>query len=466
MYCCDIRSFPMTRKAHPAVGMFCSFVTQSWFSEAARAIWSDTATLQSWLDVEAQLAAAQAELGLVPPEAAAAIAAKADARLFDTEALAAEIAHAQHPLVPVLRQFEALCGEPAAGWLHWGATTQNIFDTALALQMRRTHALVTGDLRRALSAMARMAHEHRDTPVAGRTHGQHALPTTLGFKIAGWIDELARDLDRLDARIAPSFPACMGGAIGTFAAMGPKGRAVEQVLARRLDLQAAGLPSRASFDRAADYIGALGLLAGTAQKIAQDVVFLQRTEVGEMAEAFHDGKIGSSTMAQKRNPSTAQLLASLARMLRGRVPLALEAMVRMDEGDSSATNVSDILLPELGMLSASVADTLARLAEGLVVDTHAMQRNLRLTQGLINAEALMMRLSPVIGRHEAHRLVYEAAQHAQSAGLPFIDCVMAHPELAAHARALDLAGALEPRAHLGDSSAIAAELAARFMPPR
>jgi adenylosuccinate lyase/3-carboxy-cis,cis-muconate cycloisomerase len=148
------------------------------------------------------------------------------------------------------------------------------------------------------------------------------------------------------------------------------------------------------------------------------------------------------------------------------VPLALEAMVRMDEGDSSATNVSDILLPELGMLAASVADTLARLAEGLVVDTHAMQRNLRLTQGLINAEALMMRLSPVIGRHEAHRLVYEAAQHAQGAGLPFIDCVMAHPELAAHARALDLAGALEPRAHLGESSAIAAELAARFMPPR
>lgn len=454
----------MTRPARPAAGMFCSFITRSWFSAPAHALWSDVATLQAWLDVEAALAAAQAELGLVPPAAAATIAARANALLFDTEALAQEIAHAQHPLVPVLRHFEALCGEPAAGWLHWGATTQNIFDTACALQMRRTHALVAADLRRAIAALARLAGEHRDTAVAGRTHGQHALPTTQGFKFAAYVDELARDAQRLDERIAPSFPACMGGAIGTYAAMGGHGRAVEAALARRLGLQVSGLPSRASFDRAADYVSALGLLAGTAQKIAQDVVFAQRTEVGELAEAFHDGKIGSSTMAQKRNPSTALLLASLARMLRARVPPALEAMVRMDEGDSSATNVTDILLPEVAMLGASVAETLVRLVEGLAVDREAMQRNLALTGGLISAEALMMRLSPAIGRHEAHRLVYEAAQRSQSEGVAFIDCVRQHPGLAPHVEALDLVGALDPRAYLGESSALAAGVAQRFTP--
>lgn len=440
--------------------MFGSFITQAWFSDEARDTWSDLATLQAWLDVEAALAAAQAGAGLIPAAAAATIAAKADARLFDIDALARGIAFAQHPLVPVLHQFEALCGEPTAGYLHLGATTQNIFDTASALQMRRTHRQIDRDMRRALEAFAALANTHRATPMAGRTHGQHALPMTLGFKFACWMEELARDLERLEARFAPSFPACMGGAIGTHAAMGDKGRAVEEALACRLELRPAGLSSRASFDRAADYIAALGLLAGTAQKIAQDIVFLQRTEVGELSEAFHDGKVGSSTMAQKRNPSAALLLASLARMLRGRVPLALEAMVRMDEGDSSATNVTDAVLPEIGILAASIAQALARLASGLVVHPDAMRRNLALTGGLINAEAVMMVLGRTMGRHVAHGLLYDAAQRAQSEGIPFARCIEEHP-LAAGALPPELAALLAPEGYLGDSAALADAAAAR-----
>lgn len=446
---------------HATVGMFSSFVTQYWFSSEAKDVWSDVATLQAWLDVEAALAAAQAEIGLVPETAAATIASKADAKFFDTEALGREIAFAQHPLVPVLHQFELLCGEPAAGYLHLGATTQNIFDTAAALQMRYTHLQVARDLRDAITALADLAETHRDTPMAGRTHGQHALPMTLGFKIAGWLGELGRDLERLDARLGPSFPACMGGAIGTFAAMGGKGRAVESLLARRLGLLPAGLPSRASFDRAADYITALGLLSGTAQKIAQDIVFLQRTEVGEMSEAFHIGKVGSSTMAQKRNPSTALLLVSLARMLRGRVPLALEAMARMDEGDSSATNVTDTLLPELGILAASIAQTLARLVCGLVAHPEAMRRNLAATQGLINAEAVMMELTKVMGRHQAHKLLYEAAQRSQTEGTPFLASIMAHPLAGTHPSPPDLAAALAPGVYVGDSGALTDEAVSR-----
>ncbi|HRD84861.1 MAG TPA: lyase family protein, partial [Rubrivivax sp.] len=172
--------------------MFDSFVTGHWFSSEAKALWSDRATLQAWLDVEAALAQVQAEMGIVPVEAARRIARMADASLFDVGRLAEEIAFAQHPLVPVLHQFEALCGEPAAGYLHWGATTQNIFDTAAALQMQRTHALVVRDLDRAIAALAALAAEHSETPMAGRTHGQHALPMSFGFKLAGWTDELAR----------------------------------------------------------------------------------------------------------------------------------------------------------------------------------------------------------------------------------------------------------------------------------
>ena len=443
------------------VGQLESFITRHWFQPEARRIWSDRATLQAWLDVEAELAQAQADLGVVPAEAAMRIAACADAGRFDLEALSEAIAFAQHPLVPVLEVFEHLCGEPAAGFLHWGATTQNIFDTATALQVLRTQQLIDTALGRAVAALSALASEHRHTAMAGRTHGQHALPMTLGFKLAGWIDELDRDRARLAERARPSFPACMGGAIGTFAAVGAAGPAVEARLAERLGLLPCGLPSRASYDRACDYVGALGLLAGTAQKIAQDVVFLQRTEIGEAAESFHAGKVGSSTMAQKRNPSTALLLASLARQLRGRVPLALEAMVRMDEGDSSATNVTDGLMPEVAIFAASVADTLARLAEGLVVFPQRMAQNLALTRGLITSEAAMMRLSGEFGRHGAHRLMYDAAQRAQSEDLALLDALRAHPQFDGRPLPPGLEAALEPSAYVGQSAALTERTLAR-----
>ncbi len=443
------------------IGMFESFVTRHWFNEAAKAVWSDAATLQAWLDVEATLAQAQAELGVIPTHAANVIRAQAQAGRFDLDALAAEIAFAQHPLVPVLHRFEALCGEPAAGYIHWGATTQNIFDTASALQMQQTHRLLLQHLGAAIEAIAALAVEHADTPMAGRTHGQHALPMTFGLKAAGWLDELDRHRVRLNSRIAASFPACMGGAIGSFAATGEVGRRVETLLAGKLGLQPAGLSMRSSYDRAADYVCGLGLLAGTAQKIAQDVVFLQRTEIGEAAESFHMGKVGSSTMAQKRNPSTALLLVSLARLLRARVPPAIEAMVRMDEGDSSSTNVTDTMLPEIAVIATSIAETLATLTRGLQVDAVAMRRNLRLTRGLISSEAAMMRLTSAMGRHEAHRILYNAAQQAVSQDVDFEDALRQDAALADLPASADLEGVLDPQAYVGQSATLARETAKR-----
>jgi adenylosuccinate lyase/3-carboxy-cis,cis-muconate cycloisomerase len=447
--------------------MFESFITGHWFSAEAKQLWSDQATLQSWLTVEAVLARVQAQLGLVPAEAAQVITRHCHAADFDTARLAQDIAFAQHPLVPVLQQLQQRCGEPAAGYLHWGATTQNIFDTACALQVRDTHQLLRRDLDAALAALATLAGRHRSTPMAGRTHGQHALPMSFGFKLAGWIDELARDRTRLQQRLAASFPACMGGAIGTFAAMGPLGPEVERRLAQELGLQPAGLPMRSSFDRACDYVQALGLLAGTAQKLALEVIFLQRTEIGEVSESFHLGKVGSSTMAHKRNPSTAQLLASLARQLRLRVPAALDAVVRMDEGDASSTNVTDTLLPEIAILGASVAATLRRLAEGLQVDVEAMRRNLDLTGGLITSEAVMMKLTHRMGRHQAHHLLYEAAQQAQTEGRPFRQVLAEHAGVDSELPA-DLQQALEPASYLGESAAITDAVLARLageLPP-
>ncbi|MGV4797108.1 class-II fumarase/aspartase family protein [Rhizobium sp. F40D2] len=431
------------------VGMFDSFMTRHWFSSEAKSIWSDVATLQAWLDVEAALAQAQGRLGVIPAEVTPVITGACKQELFDTERLSRDIAYAQHPFVPVLRQIEELCDEPAAGYVHWGATTQNIFDTGVALQMRRTHALIDASLAAASDTLNALAKEHRDTLQAGRTHGQHALPMTFGFKVTGWLEEVRRDRDRLKARIRPSFVASLGGAIGTFAAMGPRGPEVEKEMGRILDLEPAVLPMRSSFDRANDYFSALTLLAGTAEKIAQDIVFMQRTEIAEVEEAFHLGKVGSSTMAQKRNPSTALLLVSLSRMLQARLPLIIGSMNRMGEGDSSATNVADVAVPEMAILGASIAETLARLVSGLVVNKDAMRRNLDITNGLIVSEAAMMQLSDRLGRHKAHHMLYEAAQRSVMDGVPFTTAIAEHREMeGADAVTLDAAG------YTGESGAL------------
>lgn len=424
--------------------MFDSFMTRHWFAPEAVAIWSEAKTVQAWLDVEVALAQSQAELGLIPAEVVGDIAAACHSDRLDFARLSADIAHAQHPFVPVLKQLEALAGEPAAGYLHWGATTQNIFDTATALQMRQSHRLIIEALNLLDTALADLAHKHRDTLQAGRTHGQHALPMTFGYKALGWLDEIRRARERLESRIGPSFVVMLGGAIGTFAAMGEKGPAVADSVGRRLGLDVAKLPLRASFDRQADYLNALALLAQIAEKVAHDVVFLQRTEVAELEEAFHHGKMGSSTMAQKRNPSTALLLISLCRLLTARVPLATWSMPRMDEGDSSATNVTDVVVPELAILGVSVARTLQRLCMGLVVHAERMAANLDLTRGQILSEAIMMRLSASLGRHHAHEMLYEAAQRATEDNVSLADAIGQRDR-----RSGELAASIMPEEYLG-----------------
>lgn len=188
-------------------GMFDSFITRHWFSTEAKEIWSDLQTLQAWLDVEAALAQAQGQLGVIPSDVVPAITEASRHERFDTERLSRDIAHAQHPFVPVLRQMEEFAGEPAAGYIHWGATTQNIFDTGVALQMRRTQKLIDSSLAIAETSLSQLAVAHRDTLQAGRTHGQHALPMTFGFKVTGWLEEVRRDRTRLQDRIVPSFVA-------------------------------------------------------------------------------------------------------------------------------------------------------------------------------------------------------------------------------------------------------------------
>ncbi len=427
-----------------------SFYNAYWFDKDALALWDDQATLSRWLEVEVALAKVQAALGVIPPAAAARIAEVAQGGRFDLDVLAKAIAKAQHPLVPVLKQVEDLAGEEAGGWLHWGATTQNIFDTAQALQLKATVALTREHLESACAILAETAHEHAGTLQAGRTHGQHALPITFGFKLAGWLAELNRHNARLDAVSGHAFVARLGGAVGTYAALGGSGRAVEQALAHELGLDVPEFGGRADFDRQAEVMSCLAALAASCERIAADLSFLQRTEVAEIFEDHYPERIGSSTMAQKRNPSEAQRVIALARLTRGRIPMVLEAMVRQDEGDAASTNVTDVLMPDFCVLAVSTVTALASLLGHIHVDSVRMRENLGATGGMISAEAVMMELGKHLGRGQAHHILHEATANAARTGRTFAEEVADHPVLQQLPAGLDLGALLDPASYTGD----------------
>lgn len=436
-----------------------SFYNAYWFDTEALSLWDDRATLARWLEVERALARVQADLGIIPAAAAARIEQVAQPDRFDLPQLANAIARAQHPLVPVLKQIELLAGDESGGWLHWGATTQNIFDTAQALQLAATVKLVRRHLDHACDRLAQDARQHRATAQAGRTHGQHALPITYGFKLAGWLAELRRHAERLAIAAECGCVARISGAVGTYAALEGRGREVEETLAATLGLAAPDLAGRADFDRQAEILTALAACAAGAERIAADLSFLQRTEIAELAEDHYPDRVGSSTMAQKRNPSEAQRVIALARLTRGRVPMVLEAMVRQDEGDAASTNVTDVLVPDFCVLAASAIAALARLLDNTRPDLARMRSNLDITGGMICAEAVMMQLGRVLGRGEAHHILHEAAAQAQAPGQSFADAVRNHPSLADHQDAIDLDALLDPTRYLGEVDAIVERIA-------
>lgn len=431
-------------------GLLGSVFSRHWLYRPALELWSDRAVIQVWIQVEQALAQAQAQLQMIPASAAQAIA-QINADQIDWLALERDIAHQMHPFTPVLHQLEALCGDEAAGYLHWGATTQNIFDTGSAVQMQATVRIVLCQLDRALSTLSELALRHALTPQAGRTHGQHALPISFGLKVAGWHAEIGRHLERIKSSAERDLVAVMGGGVGSFSAMQGNGREVQARVANILGLADAGLPLRSMGDRFAHLVALLALMGNTIEKIAREVVFLQRTEIDEVCEAHHDGKMGSSTMAQKRNPSLAMNLIGLACRLRGSSQMVQDAMVCENEGFAAQSNVIDSSLPEIAVCAASLADGLATLCEGLQINTDAMRRNLDLNHGLIMSEAVMMRLAHHLGRHVAHKALYEVTRSVLDAGYSLHDALCQHPAIQPLLQELELGTLLDPQSYLGES---------------
>jgi adenylosuccinate lyase len=416
---------------------------------------------QAWLDVEAALARAEAEIGMIPADAALAIAAKAQLRLMDRRRIDEGFARTAHTIVPLVWELSRLVGEPHGGWVHWGATTQNIVDCGDLLILRQAEAVFRRQLGALLGALADLAERGAELPMAGRTHGQHAVPITFGFKVAGWIDQLLRHLERLDEAAPRLYSVVLGGAAGTFASFGDKGPAVQAALARQLGMDAVDVPSRAIADRQAENICLLGLLAATGSRIAREVYLLMKTEFGEVEEPVPPGTVGSSTMPQKRNPKLAQDAVALAAEVRAQVPLALEAAQTEHEADRTTS-----LMMRAAESRAAIAtgDLLARLnaiLSGLSLNPARMRANLDLSGGLIMAEAVMLTLGEKIGRQHAHDAVYEAAQAAATTGQKFSTLLAQAPQVASHLDPARIDALLDPAAYTGRCAEMARAAATR-----
>ena len=426
-----------------------------------RALFTREARWQAWLDVEAGLARAEAKLGMIPAEAAEEIERHCRLEQFDLQRVEDGLAVTGHPLVPLIWELDRLCEGDAGGYAHWGATTQNITQTGDVLQLRRAHAVVLDLLGRVLNALADLAERTADDPIAGRTHGQHAVPATFGMKVAVWIDELCRHVERLRQAEPRVLVAMLGGAAGTAASFGDQGLAVQHGLAEELGLASMPVPGRTIHDHNAEYVAILALLATTSRKIADELYTLMKPEFGEIEEPVPPGTVGSSTMPQKRNPKLAQDIRAAAAQVQALLPLALDAMRTEHEADGSTSQMIERAL--FGSVEL-VGDILARL-EAIFADLRVfperMRENLDLSGGLIMSERVMLALGERVGRQRAHDIVYEHAQQSAIDGTPFRELLVGDAEVGEHLSAAELDDLLDPAAYTGACAAMAREQAAR-----
>jgi 3-carboxy-cis,cis-muconate cycloisomerase len=405
---------------------------------------NDHAWLQAMLDVEAALARASATVGVVPVEAAEQIAARCHAELFDLGSIGAESAAAGNPVVPLVRALTAEVPTESARYVHFGATSQDVLDTAAMLLCRQAAAAIVDDLAAAADTAAHLSRTHRDTVMAGRTLLQQALPTTFGLKTSGWLVGLDGARGQL-VTATQSLAVQLGGAVGTLASLGDAGPAVMTAFAAELGLAEPLLPWHTDRTRPAAFAAALGVVAGSVAKVGGDIVLLAQTEVAELIEAGPAGSGRSSTLPHKRNPVAAVAARACAAAAPGLVATLFTAMAQEHERAAGAWQAEWRPLGDLLVSTGSAVSWLRESLGRLEVDAERMRRNLGATDGLIAAEQLVTMLTPVLGRLPAHDLVQQACSDAVSSGRPLREVLQRHDELAD----IDVDAALQPSSYLG-----------------
>jgi 3-carboxy-cis,cis-muconate cycloisomerase len=417
---------------------------------AMRQVFSDERRVRHYLEIETALARVQARLGIIPSDAAEEIGKQAIVANVDFAELKRRTELVGAPVLPLVEQLAARCARRLGQYCHWGATTQDVTDTATVLQIRDALALVGDDLDAVAGSLAQLARRYRDTPMAGRSMLQHAVPITFGFKAAA----ILAAVDRHRARLAEIRPRVLvgqfGGAAGTLASLGADGLAVQAALMNELGLGQPEIAWHAHRDRIAEVGCFLGLVSGTLAKLATDVKLMMQTEVAEASEPSAPGRGVSSTMPQKRNPVSCNYIFACTAMVRQHVAALLEAMVGEHERSSGPWQVEWVALPEMFALSAGALAQTRAVVGGLNVDPTRMRANLGLTNGLIASEAVMMGLAPHIGRETAHDLVTAVCGAAVAQNRSLIELLAENPEVTRH----DLEKLCDPTNYLGLAGAM------------
>lgn len=418
-------------------------------TSAMRAIWSDRNRTAKYVQIEAALARVQGHLGIIPPQAAEEIIRNCDIDKIDMAMLAEQTRRIGYPILGVVSQINALCRDKLGEYCHWGATTQDITDTATVLQLREALALVEGELEAVAAALAALAERHRDTPMIGRSNLQQAVPITFGYKMAGLLSAVERHRERL-AQLRPRvLVGEFAGASGTLASLGDGGLPTQAGLMAELGLGQPDIAWHTIRDNIAEVGCFLGLLTATLGKLATDVKLMMQTEVGEVYEPFAHGRGSSSTMPQKRNPISSCYIHANVSVVRQHVAALLDANMADHERSTGPWEIEWIVLPEIFCLSAGALAQSRFVLEGLEVDARRMRANLDMTQGLVASEAVMMGLGPYLGREYAHDLVYDICRAALAQERPLLDLLAEHPEIAAHLDRAALAQLCDPTNYLG-----------------
>jgi 3-carboxy-cis,cis-muconate cycloisomerase len=390
--------------------------------DEVNSLFTDEAYVRALVEVEVVLARAEALVGVVPSEAAEQIA-KAQANRIDIAALAKGTSRSGFPLIALVEELRKQAGEQAAQYVHWGATTQDIMDTACVLQARGVIRIFQSRLRDVARHLCQLAERHRDTVLAGRTHSQQALPITFGLKVAGWLAPLVRHTQRLDELSRRLLVIQFGGAAGTLAALGDKGLAVAQALAGQLNLAAPEMPWHAQRDNFAEFAGWLSLTTGSLAKMAQDIILMAQTEIGELGESGEQERGGSSTMPQKSNPISSELIVAAARMNGSLLSAMHQALIQEHERATHGWQVEWLTLPQMMVLTGGALKHASYLAKNLQIDRMAMLSNIARANDVILAEAAVFALTKTMARRNAEELVRKACAVAVSQNKPLIEVV-------------------------------------------
>lgn len=419
-----------------------------WGTDEVRSWFTDDGRLRGWLDILATLAEAQAAVGLVPPAAATGIRRTVDSWQPDPIEVGRETRQCGHSTLGLIRVLRRRLPAESSEWVYYGATVQDLTDTWSALVMRSMTDIAVRDARRMHAACVDLAERHRHTMMCGRTHGQPGLPITFGFKAAVWASELHRHVHRLEESRPRRELVQLGGGLGTMEFWGDTAEPMIREFAGRLRLGAPAVPWLTARDGFAEFVCLLAMLAATVAKIGDEVLQLQRAEIGELREPEPDGTVGSITMPHKRNPEWAEHVGTLARLLRVQADLALEGMIHGHERDGRAWKTEWVVLPETCLYSSISLTAGVRIVEGLEVDVDRMRANLDAQAGYVLSEPVMRALADRVGKHAAHELVYQAAHDGRRRGLSLREALRADPRT----RSLgddELDGLLDPANALG-----------------